>query len=392
MSGSRRFSTLEDLQFIVDNRLSEDLRLEYKSSSVIADSDTIAVSKAASAFANSVGGQFIVGIRGNSKAQTLVLDGGLAGRSKLDWLHQIVSANTHPPVEGVEIIELNTNTGAYYILTIPASSQAPHQAEDHRYYKRNGTHSLPMEHYEVEDVRNRPKAELRPLDIVLAKDNFEAFLRLKNISTSDDASEITCEVSSNVKLDARSLERLQSGGIRRLPPGEELYFLMGSIGMLLSEDPDAELSIVVKYKCRDVWRTERQTFYLAHYGTSMIVRDPIEQTLMNIEEQLKSVVKQLQKMNGHADAVSQIADATGLRLSQRTLLALKGEAARFDPREFDSQGYRIVLGISKREASQLSDIFHTLIHFQTAKKEYEALTPKLREKFEAHFDPVFYAD
>jgi len=37
-----------------------------------------------------------------------------------------------------------------------------------------------MEHYEVEDVRNRPKADLAALDLTLAKDDSVAYLRFRS--------------------------------------------------------------------------------------------------------------------------------------------------------------------------------------------------------------------
>lgn len=83
MDSTRRFRTLADLQSIVDLALGEDLSLEYKASKVLEKSDTNTISKAVCAFANSVGGQLVVGIQSDEEARR-TLDGGVRGASRHD--------------------------------------------------------------------------------------------------------------------------------------------------------------------------------------------------------------------------------------------------------------------------------------------------------------------
>ena len=91
------------------------------------------------------------------------IDGVFSGPSKRDWIYQIINGGTFPAVEVVEIREFQTTTGTIYVIEVPPSPQAPHQSNDRKYYKRRGSHSEVMEHYEIEDVRNRPKRALMPL-------------------------------------------------------------------------------------------------------------------------------------------------------------------------------------------------------------------------------------
>ena len=50
---------------------------------------------------------------------------------------------------------------AYVVEIAPATSRAPHQAYDKRYYKRSNFESTPMEDYEVRDLG----AHFQPHDI-----------------------------------------------------------------------------------------------------------------------------------------------------------------------------------------------------------------------------------
>ncbi len=70
----------------------------------------------------------------------------------------MLTSNIQPKIEGLRVhsIELKTSRpGRYaYIVHIPASNKA-HQASDKRYYRRSNFASVPMEDYEIQDVRNR---------------------------------------------------------------------------------------------------------------------------------------------------------------------------------------------------------------------------------------------
>jgi hypothetical protein len=62
-----------------------------------------------------------------------------------------------PRVEGLLITPVPIGDGRHaYVLTIPqAFGRAPHQAPDHKYYKRQNFQSVPMEDYEIRDTLRR---------------------------------------------------------------------------------------------------------------------------------------------------------------------------------------------------------------------------------------------
>ena len=178
------YKSLDDLRAIVSDDIPEGVTLEYKGSSVLLDRNISTICKTVTALANSVGGNFIIGIE--SKAgKPIRLDGGIPGLSRRDWIHKIINSHTFPALESVEVFEIHDATGSYYVISTPVSIHAPHQSNDLRHYKRRGSHSEPMEHYEIEDVRSRPKQLLAPLRIALFTQDQLAFLHFRNESASD---------------------------------------------------------------------------------------------------------------------------------------------------------------------------------------------------------------
>src|SRR5688572_30640406 len=109
------YRTLDDFRSVIANDIPESLVLEYKRSAVFNDMDSIC--KTVTAFANSIGGHFLIGIEAKNGKPTR-LDGGSIGPSKLDWIHKIINANTFPPVETLRVWELPEDGGNYYAIEV----------------------------------------------------------------------------------------------------------------------------------------------------------------------------------------------------------------------------------------------------------------------------------
>lgn len=118
------------------------------------------ISKAASAFANSMGGVLILGVdcrsdEGVDCARLITPIPNLS--SALSTLNNELHSLTTPSVVGIEAISIADKQGNFGLiaLSIPRSQRRPHRsnARDGRhYYKRSGTSSVEMEHYEIEDA------------------------------------------------------------------------------------------------------------------------------------------------------------------------------------------------------------------------------------------------
>jgi len=124
------------------------------------------LSKQLSAFANGAGGRIFLGLDDDG-----VVDGGvpmeLKGGGTRAWLEDIIPGSVDPPLRNFNVFEVpwpgpgvstRLREGcAIYVLEIPASDEAPHQAVDHRYYLRIAGKSRPMGHVHIQDVLRRTR-------------------------------------------------------------------------------------------------------------------------------------------------------------------------------------------------------------------------------------------
>jgi hypothetical protein len=108
------------------------------------------VAKDVSAFANSGGGVIIYGVR-TDVDKTLPVDvEGIESRN-IETFDRIVNAHIRPEIPGLQRRVLIRDNLTLMVVHVPQSDEAPHQSlTDHRYYRRAGAESLPMEHDLVE--------------------------------------------------------------------------------------------------------------------------------------------------------------------------------------------------------------------------------------------------
>ena len=140
----------------------ESLTLDYKASAALAkgDKEKNDLSKDVSAFANSAGGLLVYGIV-EDKHVPIGIDTGV-DRNVItkEWLESVIKSRIQPVVDDLAIKQIDLPSKGVdkvaYVVKVPgATSRAPHQAHDHRYYKRFNFESTPMEDYEVRDLMRR---------------------------------------------------------------------------------------------------------------------------------------------------------------------------------------------------------------------------------------------
>ena len=131
-------------------------------------------SKQLSAFANGAGGRLFIGLDDRG-----TVDGGVPIHLKSGgiraWLEDVTPGAIDPPLTGFNVYEVRGDASplsriheghAVYVVEIPSSDGAPHQALDHRYYLRIAGKSRPMGHVHIQDVLQRtrhPQVELTRL-------------------------------------------------------------------------------------------------------------------------------------------------------------------------------------------------------------------------------------
>lgn len=155
--------TLEKLQSYIDEKIEENIHLDYKAADSLIKSEPKKkeISKDVSAFANSDGGIIIYGIKEykqDTKFLPEKIDPVKRNEFSKETLEQVINSNISPKVSGVKITPITIgepgDNDVVYIVEIPKSDTA-HQANDKRYYKRYNFQSEAMDDWEIKDILNR---------------------------------------------------------------------------------------------------------------------------------------------------------------------------------------------------------------------------------------------
>jgi hypothetical protein len=156
--------TEQDILDLITNGVGEDLNLEYKWCDALlrTDRSKTEISKDVSSFANSAGGTIVYGVVDDKHVPTAIDEGhNPRGEITKEWLENVITSTIRPRIDGVRINPValtSTHPGrVLYVVYIPQSKR-PHQANDHRFYKRFNFKAAPMEEYEIWDVARRNEA------------------------------------------------------------------------------------------------------------------------------------------------------------------------------------------------------------------------------------------
>jgi len=154
--------SVEDLRDLIRSQEQESLVLDYKASLAIGDwpdRKRNELAKDICAFANSAGGTIIIGIGEDEHKPTILDDGVDVRKASKEAVESALRARIDPRIDRLTIKEIPNPARrfhSYFVINIPRSMRAPHMCNPfHTYYKRYNFECVPMEHYEVEDVRRR---------------------------------------------------------------------------------------------------------------------------------------------------------------------------------------------------------------------------------------------
>ena len=158
--GEFRIWNETELHRLCEQHTSESSFLEFKSSPTIDKSDTDQIAKAVCGFANAGGGQVLFGVQEDEANNATALDDGwMPSERKKAWLGDVILAHVIPKVD-FEIVPIPLTSGReLYVVNIRQGYTA-HQAKDGKFFRRHETKCLPMDWFEIDDVKNR---QVRPI-------------------------------------------------------------------------------------------------------------------------------------------------------------------------------------------------------------------------------------
>ncbi|WP_417909669.1 helix-turn-helix domain-containing protein [Candidatus Electronema sp. PJ] len=319
--------TLQDIEKLIAFQTPESLHLDYKAGSVLTLEKKDELCKDVSALANSDGGVLIYGIKEekiHKVAYPVSIDEGVdTSKVSKEWLEQILTSNITPIISGVEIFEIKSGANrAIVVIQVAKSFRGPHQAPDKKYYKRRNVFTEPMEHYEIEDIRNRKQfiPSLVNMDVQLS--GFQVQLVIENIGN---------EVAHNVKFifsdnfswyKRRGLPHALKNGIKFFPPGRKITFYTEPLHILLNDksgfDPFFDVAITYFHPQASSEVTEDIHINLKDFLNSAIESNYLKKISSTLDE-LSKITSELNTVNNHLQHIESIAGATGLDLSISTL-------------------------------------------------------------------------
>jgi len=196
-----------DIQNFIDQKIKENLTLDYKRIEKIKSDD---LSEHVSAFANSAGGLLILGIEEKNELPERIT-WGTSKEYQKESLESRLFSTIYPKINGLKIISVSKTTNpseGIFLIDIPQGDNPPYMAWDKRYYKRLNFQKVPMEGYEVADCfgrRRRSKLSmgLDPkhfrLDIDPPSSRIRWDIHVKNVGKSV-AREILCKIEVEKSL------------------------------------------------------------------------------------------------------------------------------------------------------------------------------------------------
>ncbi len=144
---------LEDIQLLIDNAVSENKTLEYKSKlNISTDSDKKEFLADISSFANSIGGDIIIGLEEDEENKIPISICGISYTNEDLLIRQIESLirdSIQPVILNIEfrLLSIENNRGVL-IIRIPQSLILPHRIEfknSGKFFNRNNKGKYPMD-------------------------------------------------------------------------------------------------------------------------------------------------------------------------------------------------------------------------------------------------------
>lgn len=302
-------TTIAEVNQMIADGVQEGLHLDYKDHRAVDKTKKHDVAKDVSAFANSDGGLLIYGVS-ERDGYPVSGDPGVEHRDyKREWFEQVISSKISPRIDDVRVGQIPVNSDrSIYTVEVQKSFRGPHQAPDHKYYKRRGTHCEPMEHYEIDDVRSRRRIVSPLVNVGVQVKDSEVYLLITNIGNSA-AEDVSFEVPDELRtwIEAEQVTIL-TNGIKYLPPKRVYTFDYGFINAIvqnLNTNPPT-FDVNVSYYHPEVGQRISDVFHidLMDYWGASILKPEIVEHGKGIEESIDKLTAEVSKLNAQLAKLS----------------------------------------------------------------------------------------
>src|ERR1017187_10175934 len=402
--------SIADVEKMIHDQVQENIHLDYKRSAAIhrgsRERDDLA--KDVSSFANSDGGMLIYGVEEKDQLPVKI-DGGIDDSDcSREWIEAAIMTGITPRIDEVRLLPLPVSAGrTVYVVEVAKTFRGPHQASDKRYYKRHNFKSVPMEDYEINDVRNRRK-HLSAL-MTLEVGEYRRFVATFDVGNISDmvAEDVRFEFPSDFPWPLQSrMPFLFANGVPKFPPKQRFRFLLCPFHEILSgaKGVPLEFSVRISYYHPEAGSrvTDEWPVNFAAYEHSAAVRPEMEEQAKDISETLGKLKDEMADLHKTIQRFATIPGSTGLDLSIPTLRNLKrvlienGDPEPILPEGCDAVVFKELLGVDIQMAHQISG----LIGWQSAPeklKNIPGMTDEIISRIRRAFvlspnDPLADAD
>jgi hypothetical protein len=384
-----------DLEALIAAGTPESLHLDYKeSASLELATNHKELSKDASAFLNSDGGLLVYGIRETGHLP-VALDSGVAHAAfTRERLEQLIISNISPRPPGIGIVQVSLSaTHSAYAVAVPRGLEPYQDARTNKYYKRFNFQSVPMEHYEIEDLRNRRSTLERLVNVEIEiRHGFMVYIVVSNPGTIA-AQDVRIHPRPDFPWADGAPPPLIADGARVLPPGRRYYFFYDSFLILMgpeSKRPNAfAVDVGYAHPSSDTRIEESFDFNLKDYERSAIIYSDLTDAGTKLADLLKEIHSDLGKINANLESLGHVASPTGLNLSVTALQNLarldKGDAGfRLPPSlSVDLGSVMEALGVEYEIGYRIREFLWG--HGPATLQEIPGMTAELAERVTAMF-------
>lgn len=150
---------INDIEFLVDNKVAEGLLLDYKVQNYSrTNNGKKELLKDITAFANSSGGDLIIGVGDDKYNQASFISGIETNNiaEEVNRIEQIVYSGTEPKLNSFKVKYLKLDDGKYIIIVrVEASPLFPHMIsfqKNNRFYTRKSDKNILLDAYELKNI------------------------------------------------------------------------------------------------------------------------------------------------------------------------------------------------------------------------------------------------